>query len=363
MTPSRICIVARPMTRTPRTLLLAATMFVAFAGAGCEELDGRNRNRQANRMFREMQFIDAAAEYEKALTQVSDPIIHYNAGLAYSKIAKGSDKVVLLGEQGDDVCARIPGVQPVQKRVCVKDGDRRYNDCDDKNVCPSSFKCKQATLCSLPATEIASLATKHFETWLKANPKDTETEKQMTQVWIDSSNFKQAIAYWETRLKEKPNDAEVMGNLAGINLKAGDWSKSIEWYTKVAEGAKDEGNKVGAYKFIGNVAWSKLNSKTLGPAQTIELADLGIGALQRAAEIEPKNHTFLGLQGSIFNFRSLAHGASWAAAVDRASAQDLQRASRVLQEEAKKLQGEVPTPKAPATPPAQASGSAEKTPG
>ena len=123
MTPGRICIVARPMSRTPRFLLLAAAMSVAFASTGCEELDGRNRNRQANIMFREMQFIDAAAEYEKALTQVSDPIIHYNAGLAYSKIAKGSDKVVLLGEQGQDVCTRIPGVQPLQKQVCVKHGE------------------------------------------------------------------------------------------------------------------------------------------------------------------------------------------------------------------------------------------------
>ena len=364
MTPTGVCIVARPMTRTPRFILLAATLFVVFASAGCEELDGRNRNRQANRMFREMQFIDAVAEYEKALTQVNDPIIHYNAGLAYSKIAKGSDKVVLLGEKGSDVCARIPGVKDIQKRVCVKDGDRRYNDCDDRNVCPSSFQCKQTTLCSLEAIEISNLATVHFQTWLKANPKDTETEKQMTQVWIDSSNFEQAIKYWEARLQAKPDDAEIMGNLAGINLKAGDWRKSIEWYTKVAEVSKDKGNKVGAYQFIGNVAWSKLNSKSLGPAETVELADLGIGALQKAAELEPKSSKPVGLQASIFNFRSLAHGASWAAAIDRASAQDLQRASRVLMEEAKKLQGEDPTKKAPApAAPAQAGGSAAKTPG
>jgi len=364
MTPHRVCIVARPMTEaSPRFLLLAATLCVAFAGAGCKELDGRNRNRQANRMFREMQFIDAAAEYEKALTQVPDPIIHYNAGLAYSKIAKGSDKVVLLGEKGDPVCERIPGVKDVQKRVCVKDGDRRFNDCDDKNVCPSSFQCKQTTLCSLPAADIATLATTHFQTWLKANPKDNETEKQMTQVWIDASKFDEAITYWETRLKDKPDDAEIMGNLAGINLKAGEWRKSIDWYTKVAESAKDPGNKVGAYQFIGNVAWSKLNSKTLGPDDTIALADLGIGALQKAAELQPKNPKLVGLQASIFNFRSLAHGASWAAAIDRASAQDLQRASRVLQEEAKKLQGEDPTKKPPAPAPAQASGSAAKTPG
>jgi len=344
---------------TRSALIFVSAAVVALSSLGCEELDGRNRNRQANRLFREMQFIDAAAEYEQALKTVDDPIIHYNAGLAYSKIAKGADKVVLLAEQGDAVCQAIPGVQPVEKRVCVKPGDRRYNDCDDKNVCASSYQCKQTTLCSMPSGAIAQRATEHFQTWLKANPKDDETRKQMTQVWIDSEQFEAAIKYWETELQAKPNDAEVMGNLAGINLKAGDWRKSIEWYTKVAEVASDAGNKVGALQFIGNVAWSKLNSKSLGPAETVELADRGLEALQKAAALQPKNPKLLGLQASIFNFRSLAHGASWAAAIDRASAQDLQKASRVLSQEAKKLQEQQsPTPPAPAGGAAPAGGTA-----
>ncbi|MBA3391722.1 MAG: hypothetical protein H0T89_03710 [Deltaproteobacteria bacterium] len=338
---------------TTRTMLLTATLVVAvtsLGSVGCTELDGRNGNRQGNRLFREMQFIDAAGEYEKALTLVEDPIIHYNAGLAYSKIAKGADKVVLLGEQSDDVCARIPGVKPVDSRVCVKAGDRRYNACDDKDVCASSYTCKQTKLCALESGAIAELATDHFQKWLKSNPKDDDTRKQMTQVWIDASKFDLAIKYWEEQLAAKPNDAEVMGNLAGINLKAGDWRKSIEWYTKVAEVATDPGNKVGAYQFIGNVAWSKLNSKSLSPQDSVELADLGIGALQKAAELAPKNPKLFGLQASILNFRSLVHGASWAAAIDRASAQDLQKASRVIAEEAKKLQGTDPSTPAPGAP-------------
>ncbi|MDQ3365872.1 MAG: hypothetical protein M3680_10635 [Myxococcota bacterium] len=324
------------------TMLL---IVVSITAVGCTELDGRNANRKGNVMFREMQFIDAAGAYEQALTQVKDPIIHYNAGLAYSKVGKGADKVILLGEQGEDICNQIPDVKAVPARVCVKPGDRRYTECDEKSVCASSYQCKQTTMCSLEAGAVAEKATKHFQEWLTANPKDDETRKQMTQVWIDSSQFDQAITYWEAQLGTKPNDAEVMGNLAGINLKAGNWRRSIEWYTKVAEVATDPGNKVGAYQFIGNVAWSKLNSKSLSPAETVELADLGLGALQKAAALAPKNPKLFGLQASILNFRSLAHGASWAAAIDRASAQDLQKASRVLSDEAKQLQGETaPTP-------------------
>ena len=114
------------MTRTPRFLILAATMFVAFASMGCEELDGRNRNRQANLMFREMQFIDAASEYQHALKQFDDPVVHYNLGLTYSKMYRpGYDKPILLGEATDPVCAEIPKTQPVQAQVCVKKADAR----------------------------------------------------------------------------------------------------------------------------------------------------------------------------------------------------------------------------------------------
>ncbi len=53
---------------------------------------------------------------------------------------------------------------------------------------------------------------------------------------------------------------------------------------------------------------------------------------------------------SIYNFRSIAQGASFAAAIDRATAQELQHASHVLSDEAKKAQGlpDVPAPTTPA---------------
>jgi hypothetical protein len=156
-------------------------------------------------------------------------------------------------------------------------------------------------------------------------------------------------------LDAKPNDPQIMGSLAGINLKAGDWRKSIEWFQKVAAASKEESAKVAALQFIGNVAWSKLNSKTLDNLETVELADYGIGALQAAAELQPKNPKPIGLMASIFNFRSLAQGASWAAGLDRAKAQDLQITSRVLSDEAKKAEGlPVTPPAAPAAPVAPA---------
>ena len=369
MHPTRICIVARPMSRRLDGLktifVIAVISAVSFGSMGCEELDGRNRTRKGNRLFRETQFIDAVAEYEKALTQVDDPIIHYNLGLAYSKVFKpGLDKPVRIGIKGTFACDVIPKVTYQNVQVCVKEDDRRFDDCSDKDVCASSYSCQKTDLCLLSPEQLAEAAATHFLGWLKANPTDDDTRKQMTQVWIDSGQFQLALDYWTGLLEAKPNDSEIMGNLAGINLKAGDWRKSIEWYTKVAELATDNSNKIGAYQFIGNVAWSKLNSKSLTAAEALELADRGIGALQKAAELSPKTAKLYGLQASIYNFRALAQGASWASAIDRASAQDLQRLSRVLAEEAKKAAGggaPAPTPTTPS--PSATGGSAEKAGG
>jgi tetratricopeptide (TPR) repeat protein len=241
----------------------------------------------------------------------------------------------------------------------VKEGSTAFTPCDEKNVCASSFKCEKVDLCSISNATLADMAAQHFGAWLKSHADDAESRGLMTQVWIDSSQYQKAIDYWQKMLDAKPNDPTIMGVLAGVNLKANDWRKSIEWYTKVAEVSKDSTAKVAAYQFIGNVAWSKLNSKSLTVDDSVELADRGIGALQKAAEIEPKNPKLVGLQASIFNFRALAMGASWAAALDRATAQDRQRASRVLTEEAKKAQGQ-DVPAAPAqgsaTPPAKTGG-------
>ncbi len=420
MTPTGICIVARPMspTRIQRGFVVCAIAGLVGVLGGCESLDGRKRNREGNKLFKESQFAGAAGQYEKALTEVDDPIIHFNLGLAYAKIFKpGYDKPVTLEVAGSLACTSIPGTKEMSARVCVKEGDTHFNECDDKNVCPSSFHCEPTKLCTIDDKALAELAAKHFSVWIAVQPSDEEIKKQLavldkelaevvardcgasqsehdmtscaspnviavktrieelaakdqirkqlTQLYIDSDQFDKALAYWESLLKERPNDPEIMGNLAGINLKANNWRKSIDWYTKVAGVAKDNSDKVAAYQFIGNVAWSKLNSKQLSVADSIELSDRGISALQHAAELSPKTPKLYGLLGSIYNFRAQLHGASWAAGIDRASAQDLQHQSRVLTDEAKKAQGLDPThpPMAPTPPAAPGGATATKTGG
>jgi tetratricopeptide (TPR) repeat protein len=343
MHPTHLCIVARPMRTADRAIMFATALLVV--ATGCDQLDGRSENRKGNAAFRDQKFVDAVAHYQKAIKEVDEPTVHYNLALAYSKVFHpGGEGDVIIDQMGSDACKVIPGIKTVDKQACVKEGDKHFTECDDKNVCASSFKCQKVQLCALDNNKIADLVTEHFGVWIKSHPADTDTRALMTQAWIDSSQYKKAIDYWEELAKAKPNDPEIMGSLAGINLKANDWRKSIEWYLKVAAISTDTGSKVSAYQFIGNVAWSKLNSRTLTREESVELADRGIGALQHAAELQPDNPKPVGLMASIFNFRGQAQGPAWAALADRASAQDLQHASRVLNEKAKKAAGQSTTP-------------------
>src|SRR5678815_2557060 len=105
MPPTSLCIVARSMTRLSERERIGRSFSVVLASCcaamivvgtvaslvGCglpEQLDGRNRNRKGNRLFHDTQFVDAVAEYQKALTEVEDPKIHYNLGQAYSKVVR-----------------------------------------------------------------------------------------------------------------------------------------------------------------------------------------------------------------------------------------------------------------------------------
>lgn len=404
-----ICIVARPMswlaTRRPRFAFVLVLGLIA--ATGCDDLDGRASNRKGNRMFRDGRFIDAVVLYEQALTKVQDPRIEYNIGLGYSRVFKGTDEPVLLGQVSETVCSTIPGVTTLKSSVCVKnkseDEDRSYPSCKSQDDCPSSATCKiDLEMCAISNKQLADLTQLHLTKWISTQPADdqiqahdkelttrlgkledkrdaaearaesykdpktgklsdkdayesamnekTSLEEElkalreeieenrlkftmrtlMTNVLVDSGQHDKALAYWQGELDARPNDFEAMGKLAGINLKAGNWRKAIEWYGTIAEKVPEPSNKVSAYSSIGNVAWAKLNSKTLPPDQAVELADLGIGALQKATALAEKNPQFLRLESSLLGFRSLDHGVSWAAAIDRATAQDRRLLSNVV---------------------------------
>jgi len=232
----------------------------------------------------------------------------------------------------------------------VRDGDHRYLACDSNKDCPTDqHRCQDTQFCALTTAQIADLSASHFKKWIEANPDDDDTSKLMTEVWVNSEAYDSALAYWTEQHKAHPNDTNIMGRIAGISQTKGDWRESVIWYRKVAEGSTDPTAKVAAYTYIGRVARAKLANRSLSPGDSIELADDGIGALQKAAQLDPKNAATFGLMGALWSLRSTVQGGSYASGIDRATSQDLLAVQRVLFTEAKKAEEGLP---------AQGSGSA-----
>src|SRR5438105_14346362 len=108
-----------------RNVAIACVLVLVAGASGCKALEGRKRNRAGNRAFRAMQFSEAAANYEKATQAVDDPTLHYNLGLAYSKVFKpGFEGDVLLDIKGTFICDSIPNTKTLNKQVCVKQWNR-----------------------------------------------------------------------------------------------------------------------------------------------------------------------------------------------------------------------------------------------
>jgi tetratricopeptide (TPR) repeat protein len=197
---------------------------------------------------------------------------------------------------------------------------------------------------------IAAKATEHLAIYLAASPNDVIIRDMLTRVWIDSGDYQKALDFWQKEHDKDPKNRDVIEKLAGINFKAGNWEASLAWYQKEAEVAPDAPGQVTAYVNIGKLAWNKLSNRerTIGEDR-IKVADLALAALQKAEALEPQSMEIEGYLASVFEFRSIANGASWAAALDRASTQAHRAKWRVLKEAADKAAKQNAPAAAPAT--------------
>jgi tetratricopeptide (TPR) repeat protein len=238
---------------------------VAMLSTGCEELESRRQIQRGNVHYNEGRYRKAVEEFEPALQRTPALAIgHHNAGLAYFKLFE-------------------PGVETPDNKA------------------------------------IAEKSAEHFQAYLKATPTDGRIVALLTQVWLDSGQFEKALAYWEAELAEDPTSLDVMIKLANINRQAGRFDKALEWHYKRAALEKLPEGKVHVYLDIAQLSWSRLNKSDLVDVERVEVADIGIAALQKAEALAPEHAQVQSLLGSMFQHRSLAHGASWARLVETAT--------------------------------------------
>jgi tetratricopeptide (TPR) repeat protein len=248
---------------TPSWLGLA--LAIAVLGSGCDELKSRREVQRGNEEYNEGRYQKAVEQYELALERTPSLTTgHHNAALAYYKMFE-------------------PGSDKPRNR------------------------------------EIAEKAATHFQAYLAAFPGDTKIVGMLTQLWLDSNQYEKGLAYWEKELAKDPSNRDILVKLANINRQAGQYDKALEWHYKRAELEPKAEGKVNAYVDIAQLEWSRLNKTDLVDEERVAVADLGIAALEKAEALDPKNALVQSLMGSIYQHRSMAHGASWAKLIETTS--------------------------------------------
>lgn len=253
----------RARCRLIATILIACSL--VGGAAGCEELDARRKIQEAGKLYEKGRFDEAGALYEQALQLAPDlEIAHYNAGLTYLKLFR-------------------PGLETPEN------------------------------------LGYADKAAFHMGKYLELDPNDNTVVGLLTQLWLEAGRNEQAIQYWERELVKSPKNVEVMQILSGIYRQANQWKKSVEMYYQIADVEIQPAAKAGAYKDIARLASSKLFSRTQRGMDVLEIADIGIAALQKAEPLvpdDPETQTYLGV---MYMLRSEAHQAAWAQAIDKSS--------------------------------------------
>lgn len=257
---------SRSRTEGSPFAIVAIAAAVLVAVTGCDELTSRREIQRANKLYLEGRYTKAIELYDAALARTPDLAIgHHNAGLAYHKLFQ-------------------PGEETPQNKV------------------------------------YAEKAAYHFTRYLEEEGgSDQKVISLLTTIWLDSGQYDKALAYWNQVLAKNPDSRDVLEKLANINRQAGNYDKALEWHHKRIALEKDPGAKVKALTDIAQMEWSRLQKPELVDAERVAVVDVGLAALQQAEQLDPKNAVVHSLIASLYQHRALAHGSSWAKAVEVAS--------------------------------------------
>lgn len=256
----------RSRTEGRPVAIVAIAVALLAALSGCDELKSRREIQKGNKLYLEGRYREAITLYDAALERSPDLAIgHHNDGLAYHKLFQ-------------------PGTDSPQNKAY--------------------------------AEKAAFHLTKYLE---QEGNDDQKIISLLTTIWLDSGQYDKALVYWNQVLAKNPNSRDVLEKLANINRQAGNFDKALEWHRKRVELETDPGAKVKALTDIAQLEWSRLQKPELVDAERVAVVDVGLAALQQAEKLEPKNAVVHSLIASLYQHRALAHGASWAKAIEVAS--------------------------------------------
>lgn len=249
----------------PHWLFILAVLFSLTA---CDEVNARRRIQEGNKLYHAGKYEEAIREYDSALASRPELAIGwYNLGLAHLALF-------------------APGAK-------TPDNDKHANG-----------------------------AIAAFNKYLELVPGDTKARDYLLSTYIDSGQYQGALAYFERQLRDNPKNVEALAQLAQINAQAGNFEEANRWHRRRVEVETSTDAKADALYSIGVLDWRRLNNHPeVAGALRVRVADEGIAALQEAERLRPDHQATLTYMNLLYRERALGSEASFARAVDLATAQ------------------------------------------
>lgn len=197
-----------------------------------------------------------------------------------------------------------------------------------------------------PANEAhADKALAALNKYIELQPADETAVKLLIGTYTRSGRWQGALDFYTREYEKKPTDAFVIFNLADISEQAGRFEESRQWFTKLAETEPSTDAKATAWYRVGVSYFKQMKTIPAGPNEKrVNLADQGIAALAKAAQLQPENTNILTYSGILYRQRAAGQGKSYYAVVDLATAGDHQVKVKALKDKQAALKPPSPVP-------------------
>ncbi len=161
-----------------------------------------------------------------------------------------------------------------------------------------------------------------FQKYVDMMPEDPQGRDYLLDTAMNSGHYEVAVDYFNKKLAINPDDKDSIVQMAQIYTKAGKFDDAIKWHKRHADIETTPDAKADVYYTIGTIEWHRLYlHPEVAGADRVRVADEGIGWLQKADSVRPNHGATLSYMNLLYRERAAAHEASYARAVDTASAQ------------------------------------------
>lgn len=250
---------------------------VAISVAACSQvgnLQGRKAFKEANALYQQQKYDQAAAKYEVVIKAAPDSpegiTSYFFLANSYDNLYKPARK----GEKDNDanLTKAIENYKIAAERETRQDIKKLALDYLVAAYGPDKL-------------DDPTQAEPIVQRMIQLDPSDTTNYFALAKIYEDSGNVDQSEAMLLKAKEAKPKDASVYQQLAGFYQRQGDFPKLIAAITQRAE---LEPNNPEAHYAIATYYWDEAYRNTrLAEAQKREYTEKGLAAIDKALQLKP----------------------------------------------------------------------------